>query len=156
MPILCEHCEAKYNNEVKVQKKIAARLACSLQDKRMEAWRFRNCRPKPDRCYLRCDACEAKKMNEQFEYENKLDEMRGVFLRCLEDNDAEALAYMKMIRDDIQMNRYKSPSYFADVCPAMCKALEAIHQSNAPNPKYTICIIMADLADTLIKWETEA
>ena len=77
----------------------------------MEAWRFRNCRPKLDRCYLRCDACEAVKMNEQFEFEN---------------NDAEALAYMKMIRDDIQMNRYKSPSYFADVCPLMCKALEDI------------------------------
>ena len=147
----CEHCEAKYNNEVKVQKKIAATLACSLQDKRMEAWRFRNCRPKLDRCYLRCDACEAVKMNEQFEFENKTDEMRGVFLRRLEDNDAEALAYMKMIRDDIQMNRYKNPSYFADVCPAMCKALEAIHQSERTN-----CIIMADLADTLIKWETEA
>jgi hypothetical protein len=47
MPILCEHCEAKYNNEVKVQKKIAAMLACSLQDKRMEAWTGAICAATP-------------------------------------------------------------------------------------------------------------
>jgi len=112
----------------------------------METWRFNNRRPRPERHLLRCDDCEAAYQDELFELQNIEDDMRGVFLRCLQDNDAEALAYIKMIRDDKEQGTYKSPLEFTDVCPVIYKTLEDMNEE-----QWFICNTMASLGQSLIE-----
>jgi len=145
--MVCEHCEAKYNKEVKAQTKVAKDYGwAGARNVKMDTWRFNNNRPRLERHMLRCDACEVAHMDEQFEFQNRQDEMRGVFLRCLQDHDAEAVAYIKMIRDDKEQGTYKSPLEFTDVCPVIYKTLEDMNEE-----QWFICNTMASLGQSLIE-----
>ena len=156
---LCDVCDKNFTNEVKIQKKMAAALNCSLHAKKMEAWRFRNCRPKLERCFLRCEACEAAKLEELTEFSFSVDAVRNIFLRRLHDNDTEVINYFKYYKDLMSQEEditYKSVNYIADSCPNMIAEMRAATSIINIRNNSTFAHLVHDTMDELIELETAA
>ena len=88
---MCVACMNLFDTEVYHQNKVAKANKHKLSSKEMDLWRFMNGRFPLERHLFLCESCEERKLNNKFNFENKLDNIRAIFLIGLEDKDDEVM-----------------------------------------------------------------